>query len=135
MSEKYTKCVLVNMCMIEDNKGNVLVQNRTKHDWPGLTFPGGHVEKNETLDEAVKREIKEETGLILHSVVFCGIIEWPLVEDGRYLGLIYKSNDFEGEVQSSNEGKVYWMPKSEVFTHKTSLDLDKIFEIMESRSY
>ena len=53
---QYTKCILANMCMVEDKNGNVLVQERTKKDWPGLTFPGGHVEKGETLDEAMKRE-------------------------------------------------------------------------------
>lgn len=135
MDRKYTKCILANMCMIEDNNGNVLVQERKRNDWPGLTFPGGHVEQGETLEEAVKREILEETGLTLNSVVFCGIIEWPWEDGNRYLGLIYKSNDFSGVIKSSSEGEVYWMKKDEVFHHKTSQDLDKIFKIMEERKY
>ena len=71
----------------------------------------------------------------MKSLVFCGIIEWPWEEDSRYLGLLYKSNDFEGKVILSDEGKVYWMKKSELFTHQTSEDLDKMFEIIESRNY
>ena len=36
--------VFTNMCMIYDNNGNILVINRKNPDWPGVTFPGGHVE-------------------------------------------------------------------------------------------
>lgn len=47
-----------------DNGIQVLLEKRGsiphKHDW---TIPGGHVEKNETSQEAAVREIKEETGL------------------------------------------------------------------------
>lgn len=35
---------LTNMCMVEDGKGNVLVQNRLDPNWPGIVYPGGHVE-------------------------------------------------------------------------------------------
>ncbi|MGG5371561.1 MutT/nudix family protein [Enterococcus sp. AZ196] len=39
---------LTMMVMIENEMGEVLVQDRKKTDWPGWTFPGGHVEKEET---------------------------------------------------------------------------------------
>ena len=39
--------VLTNMCMIYDHEGNVLVQDRLDPNWPGVTFPGGHVEAGE----------------------------------------------------------------------------------------
>mgnify|MGYP003525365069 CR=1 FL=1 len=58
--EKYSKVILSNMCMIYNDKGEILVQMRTKKDWSGLTFPGGHVEDNETLIDSVIREMKEE---------------------------------------------------------------------------
>ena len=35
---------LTNMCMVEDGKGNVLVQNRLDPNWSGIVYPGGHVE-------------------------------------------------------------------------------------------
>ena len=41
------RAVFTNMCMISDGAGNVLVQNRRSKDWPGITFPGGHVEPGE----------------------------------------------------------------------------------------
>lgn len=135
MREVITRCMLCNICRIEDGKGNVLVQERTKKDWPGLNFLGGHVENKEPLDDSVRREIKEETGLCLGKVTFCGIREWPWRDDIRYFTFVYKSNDFQGELQSSEEGKVFWIKKEDLFHHQCSQDLDKIFAICESRSY
>ncbi len=48
--------------MLEDSD-RVLVMDRKKEDWPGITFPGGHVEAGGIITEAVIREVKEETGL------------------------------------------------------------------------
>ena len=54
--------VLMNMCKIIDREENrILVLDKTKkHDWEGLTFPGGHLEKEESLIDSTIREIKEE---------------------------------------------------------------------------
>ena len=39
-----TRVELTNMCMLCDGEGRVLVQDKLHPYWPGLTFPGGHVE-------------------------------------------------------------------------------------------
>lgn len=67
---------LTNMCMVYDNNGNVLVQNRNNPDWPGITFPGGHVEPGEPFYDSVIREIKEETGLTIKNPQLCGVKDW-----------------------------------------------------------
>jgi 8-oxo-dGTP pyrophosphatase MutT (NUDIX family) len=52
--------------MIRDGDGRYLVLKRGEHEvaYPGMyIFPGGKVEDNETVDEALANEIEEETGL------------------------------------------------------------------------
>ena len=47
---------LTNMCMIYDGS-KVLVQEKIDDDYGGITFPGSHVEKNESFTDAVIREV------------------------------------------------------------------------------
>ena len=88
------KTTLTNMCMVYDDKGNVLVQDRIDPKWPGITFPGGHVEPGESFVGSVIREVKEETGLDIKKPVLCGIKQWYTEEAGRYIVLFFKTNQF-----------------------------------------
>lgn len=106
--------IFTNMCMIFDNNGNVLIQDRIDPDWPGITFPGGHVEKGESFTDAVIREVFEETGLTVTNLQMCGVKDWTRDDGTRYLVLLYKTNQFEGKLSSSDEGEVQWVSLSEL---------------------
>ena len=106
--DRSEKTVLTNMCMIYDDDGNVLVQDRRDSDWGGITFPGGHVEKGESFTDAVIREVYEDTGLTIETPQICGIKQWPEDDGSRYIVLFYKTSHFAGELKSSEEGEVYW---------------------------
>ena len=106
--DRSEKTVLTNMCMIYDDDGNVLVQDRRDSDWGGITFPGGHVEKGESFTDAVIREVYEETGLTIEIPQICGLKQWPEDDGSRYIVLFYKTSHFAVELKSSEEGEVYW---------------------------
>jgi 8-oxo-dGTP diphosphatase len=112
----------------------VLVINRTKSDWPGLSFPGGHVEKGESLEEAVIREMKEETGFDIKNPILCAIKDWDWGNDTRYLGLLYKCNEFQGELKNSEEGEVFWIKKDKLLnTYPLSQDFEELYNLIEGK--
>jgi 8-oxo-dGTP diphosphatase len=122
---------ITNMCLIYDGD-MILVQERTKSSWPGLTFPGGHVEDNESIEESVFREIKEETGLVLNSLEFVSYFEWNVpIEGVRHLVMLYRCNDFTGEIVNSKEGEVFFIKEEELSKYPLSTDFDKLLEILK----
>ncbi len=124
--------IFTNMCMIYDANNNVLVIDRQKADWPGVTFPGGHVEKGESFVESVIREVKEETGLDIKHPQLCGIKQFQDDDDSRYVVLFYQTNYFSGELKSSDEGEVFWIPRSEFENYQLSVDFMDMVKIFES---
>ena len=95
------KVVFMNMCMISDNKGNVLALDKVGKNYSGTTFPGGHVEAGETFIESVIREVFEETGLTIKNPKLMGIYHW-ISGDVRNVGFLYRTDEFEGKLISSD---------------------------------
>ena len=91
--------------MIKINRGNdVLVLDKVKkYGWEGLTFPGGHVEKIESITESVIREAKEETNLDIENIKYVGMIRWyDMDNNDRIVGFLYETDDFSGELIKEN---------------------------------
>ena len=114
---------LTNMCMIK-NKDKILVLDRNDPVWPGLTFPGGHVEEHESFHDSVIREVEEETGLKIKKPKLAGVKQFYDQENHRYLVFFYIATKFEGQVQESNEGKLIWMTKAELLNSKLAYNFD-----------
>lgn len=134
MSRK-SEIELTNMCLVY-NETSILVQEKVgaKHSG-GLVFPGGHVEEGESLRDSIIREIKEETGLTISNPQPCGYKDW-IQEDGtRYIVLLYKANQYEGELKSSEEGSVFWLERKDVVNANLIWNMRELLEIFESDDY
>ena len=129
---KTEQAVFMNMCMIYDDKGNILVQDRLKKDWPGVTFPGGHVEYAESFVQSVIREVKEETGLDIENPILCGVKQFQGVDGARYVIMFYKTNKVSGELQSSHEGKVFWIPREKLGEYQLAEDMEEMVKVFET---
>ena len=128
--ERTESVELMNLCMLRRGS-QVLVQDRKSSIWPGIAFPGGHVEKGESFTDAVIREVQEETGLTIFSPCLCGIKDW--CEDGvRHVVLLYRAEQFTGTLRSSDESEVWWAEldgfPSLNLASSDMLDLLRVFE-------
>lgn len=123
---------LTTMCMIYNDNDEILVQDRTKNDWPGITFPGGKVEKDELIEESCIREIKEETGLDIKNLECMNYIEWNTIEENvRHLCILFRTKDYDGKLIDSSEGKNFFIEEKDIEKYNLSYDFLKIYKIMK----
>ncbi len=120
---------LTTLCYIEkDEKYLMLHRIKKKIDinkgkWIGV---GGHFLENETPEECLLREVKEETGLELKSYKFRGLITFISDEWQTEYMCLYTADDFTGELIPCDEGELQWIPKRDIM--KLNLwEGDKIF--------
>ena len=116
------------LCLVHRGK-ELLLQNRVKQDWRGYALPGGHVEPGESIVDAVVREMQEETGLTVLHPRLCGVKQFP-IEGGRYLVLLFETEEFEGTLSSCAEGKMEWVTRSRLCDYDTVDDLEALLDVM-----
>lgn len=121
--------VFTNMCMVYDDRGRVLAENRVDPQWGGITFPGGHLEAGEDFADAVIREVREETGLTIQSPRLCGIKHWYEDDGIHHVVLCYKTGLFGGVLHPSEEGDVFWVPLDRLPTLKLAPGMNFMLQL------
>lgn len=116
------------LCLVEDGN-KILLQNRIKKDWQGYALPGGHVELGESFVDAVIREIKEETGLVVIEPRLAGVKQFP-IDNGRYVVFLFKATKWTGNLISSDEGQMEWVEYQRLSEIKTVDDLSELLNVI-----
>ena len=109
----------VSAAIIRD--GRVLVARRARGPALGIwTMPGGVVEAGETLAEALKREIEEETAMTVEPVALAGYREVVMRDDDRrvarhFVILCFAARWIAGEPMLNEElSEARWLRPSEL---------------------
>lgn len=126
------KAIFTVLCMVYDENGNILVEDRKNPDWPGVTLPGGHVEPEEPFTQAAIRETYEETGLMIENPRLCGVKQFQTNNNTRYVVFLYKANRFSGTVTPGDEGDVFWVKRDELHNYKLVDDFEELLSVFES---
>lgn len=101
--------------------------NRDK--WIGV---GGKFEPDESPDECLLREVREETGLTLRSWRYRGIVTFVNTKCASEYMHLFTSDDYEGEIKQCDEGVLEWIDRKKL-CDLTLWEGDKIFlRLLES---
>lgn len=110
--------MITTLCYLE-KEGKYLMLHRTKKQndinkgkWLGV---GGKLEKGESPEKCLLREVKEETSLIINNYDFRGIVVFNFNDEKPLYMYLYTSNDFYGKIKNCSEGDLKWIDKEEVF--------------------
>ena len=87
------------------------------------------IEPGESIVEAVIREMKEETGLTIKNPRLCGVKQFP-IDGGRYIVFLFETDQFEGELADSEEGKMHWIKDSDLSNVNLVNDFEELIEVM-----
>ena len=123
MAKRQDPSVIVGAFIFND-KGELFL---TKSERWGNKYvmPGGHVEYGERVEEAVKREVKEETKLDIGEIEFLGFkellnLKQNFYKDRHMVSLNFKCKALNDDVILTNEAQEYiWISIDKVL----SLDL------------
>ncbi len=103
---------LTTLCYAE-NDGRWLMMHRTKKaadenagKWIGL---GGHMREDESPEECVRREVREEAGLELEGLRLRGILTFILPDWGNELTFLYTARAEDRELPECDEGELRWI--------------------------
>ena len=108
---------LTTLCYVEKD-GCWLMLHRTKKavdenagKWIGI---GGHLEENESPEECVRREAREEAGIELKELRLRGVLTFILPDWGNELTLLYTARTDADALPVCPEGTLRWVPAEEV---------------------
>ncbi len=120
-SRKYPQNPVVGVGAVVLRGEKILLVKREKDPFKGeWSIPGGKQQISETVEEAVKREIFEETGILIKKLKFLDVVDIILPDDEgkiifHYTILDFKAQWLSGECRPGGDAKIVkWFKLAEI---------------------
>lgn len=122
---RYPDRPIVGVGAIVEDDGKVLLVERGQAPLEGSwSLPGGVVEAGESLKDAVRREVKEETGLDVEPLAVAEVFERIMPDaNGRteyhYVLIDYLCRMMGGELRAASDARrAAWVPRDELRSYR-----------------
>ncbi len=116
------KKILLTLCIVRQDKKVLLGFKKTGFGAGGWNSFGGKVEKGEAIEDAAKRELKEESCLTASEILKIGILNFEFEEYPEILEVhVFQTDKFEGIPEETREMRPEWfsideLPYKEMWT-------------------
>lgn len=109
---------LATLCYLRKNDQTLMIHRVKKRNdihqgkWNGL---GGKLELGESPEDCVRREVEEESGLLVKKMWLKGFLSFPgFANDEDWYAFVFVIPDYEGQLIESAEGDLKWVDNSEL---------------------
>ncbi len=121
-------------CKVNNTFKVLLIQRKNEPFKEMWALPGGFVEEGEDLETAAKRELLEETGVVVQSMEQVQAFGKPGRDPrGHTISIAFLSRIFEEEELEPSDDALdaKWMPLEDLLENKLAFDHDEIINVAQ----
>ena len=110
---------------IIQNSSSILLVKRSKDPYKNkFALPGGFVNEGETIEEAIKREVYEETSVEVHPIDILGVYSDPKRDPrGHMMTVVFIVLIIRGNPSAGDDAKeISWIPIEKINDIKIAFD-------------
>ncbi len=123
----FNRGVTIDAVIIKDNKV-LLIKRGTQPDRGFWAVPGGYVNWNESVEDSVRREVKEETNLDVKQLKLIGVYSSPKRHPKQLINITYLVGVSDGRLKHGDDALDAKWVKLEDLPDKLALDHREIIE-------
>lgn len=107
--------ITATLCFIIEEDNILLIYKKKGFEAGKYNGIGGRVERGESIEEAAKREVKEEVGVDIDNLEYTGLLEFYSIEsEPDWRVYVFKAKIVNGTPIETDEAKPLWFKVNEL---------------------
>lgn len=112
--ERWEACDPATLVFVFRGDELLLIDKKTGLGMGKINMPGGKIDPGETAEEGAIRECREEVGITVSNLEYCGQHKFQFVDGYSIHVWVYRTRDFEGEPYATPEAEPMWVRQDQI---------------------